>query len=91
MIFFVVSSSDELLFTNGGSTCRSCMECHKEASYARIDCPMNHCNMRFGCMESKGYKLFLCSDESQTKTTNLFKEKINMLSYVVPAMLEFRD
>lgn len=91
MIFFVVSSSDELLFTNGGSTCRECMERHKESSYARIDCPMNHCNMRFGCMESKGNVLFICSDELQTKTTKLFKEKLNMLSYVVPSMLEFRN
>lgn len=90
MTFFIVSSTGELLFTNGGSTCRECMSRHKGFSYTRIDCAVNHCNMRFGSMESKGYILHLCSDEAQTKTTALFKEKINMLSYVVPAMLEFR-
>lgn len=90
MTFFIASSTGELLFTNGGSTCRDCMSRHKGSFYTRIDCPVNHCNMRFGSMESKGYFLFLCSDEAQTKTTALFKEKINMLSYVVPAMLEFR-
>lgn len=91
MTFFIVSSTRELLFTNGGSTCRECMSHHKDSAYTRIDCPLNHCNVRFGSMDSKGYVLFLCSDESQTKTTTLFKEKINMLSYVVPAMLEFRN
>lgn len=90
MTFFIVSSTGELLFTNGGSTCRECMSRHKESSYTRIDCPVNHCIMRFGSMESKGCILLLCSDEAQTKTTALFKEKINMLSYVVPSMLEFR-
>lgn len=91
MTFFIVSSTGELLFTNGGSTCRECMSHHNESAYTRIDCPMSHCNMRFGRMESKGVILYLCSDETQTKTTALFKEKINMLSYVVPAMLEFRN
>lgn len=91
MTFFIISSTGELLFTNGGSTCRECMSQHKEAAYARIDCPMSHCNMRFGRMDSKGVILYLCSDETQTKTTALFKEKINILSYVVPAMLEFRN
>lgn len=91
MTFFVESSAGELLFTNGGSTCRECMLRHRESTYERIDCPMNQCNMRFGKLDSKGYNLFLCSDESQTKTTSLFREKINMLSYVVPAMLEFRN
>lgn len=91
MTFFIVSSVGELLFTNGGSTCRECMSRYKELSYTRIDCSMYQCSMRFGSMESKGFVLYLCSNESQTKTTALFKEKINMLSYVVPAMLEFRN
>lgn len=92
MKFFVLDKvNGNILFTNATAECLSCFAAHKDENYIRIECPLNEGCVRLGEKESGKYFFYLCTDETQTKTSKLFREKLEMLSYCVPSMMEFKD
>lgn len=91
MRFFVFTKQEELLFTNGGTTCTRCLKNLQDTNYCKVTCPDDSVERRLGKRDAKEYVLCLCSDSEATKTTKLFNEKIEMLSYSVPAMLHFKQ
>lgn len=92
MKFFVLDkASGNILFTNATTECLNCFVAHKEGNYIRIECPLNEGDVRLGGKEGNKYIFYLCSNEVQTKTSKLFHEKLEMLNYCVPSMIEFKN
>ncbi len=90
MTFIILDSQGELLFTNGGATCLNCLKDNEDKSYCRITCPDDTEERRFGKRVTKEHILYLCSKHVTTKTTKLFNEKIEMLTYSLPSMIQFK-
>ena len=90
MIYFVFDNQWTLLFTNGSKLCLDCIKKNREKSYCKITCPEDTEDRRFGKRETKEHILFLCSSQTKTKTTKLFNDKLEMLSYSIPSMMHFK-
>jgi light-regulated signal transduction histidine kinase (bacteriophytochrome) len=91
MKFFVYNNQGVLQFSNGNSVCLECQNQHKGENYCKLICPDDNLERRFGSKETNDCVLYLCSNQSVTKTTKLFKEKLEILAYTVPSMMHFKE
>lgn len=90
MRFFVLDFSGAVLFSNGNATCSDCLKGNQGKKYCKIECPDDKQARRFGKKENSDKLLCLCSKTTETKTTKLFNEKLEMLAYTVPSMMQFK-
>jgi len=91
MKFFIFNSKGQIQFSNGNPACFDCLNSSQEKVYCRITCPDDSEDRRFGRKKTKDYSLCLCCRLNETKTTKLFNEKLEMLAYSIPSMLEFKQ
>lgn len=91
MKYFIFNNQGDLLFSNGNNSCFECLKSHKGLLYCRIKCLDDLEERRFGQKLINNFSLCLCCKVNKTKTTKLFKEKLEMLSYSVPSMLDFKE
>ena len=91
MIFHIVNEEDKILFSNAQKECYDCIEKNAISICRTLFCPYSGEEKRIGFSCRKNMKLILCSDRRHTKTSKLFKEKIELLSYTVPSMLLFKN
>ena len=90
MIFHIVDNQSNAVFTNAHSECIECFNVNANKNCLKLECRTTGGSCRVGVVFRNNYRLYLCTDNKQTKTSKLFKEKIEMLSYVLPSMLEFK-
>jgi hypothetical protein len=90
MIFSVRDNTGSVLFDNTRNECSSCIDSYTEEC-RKINCPINGEERRLGVKQHREKNLFLCSSNRSTKTSKLFKEKIEFLAYIVPSMEWFRE
>lgn len=89
-IFHIVDESNNVLFTNTKQECNGCIATNANSSCRKLLCLYDKEERRLGFTQRKNTKLYLCSDCRATKTSKLFKEKVELLSYTLPSMLEFK-
>ena len=70
--------------------CRICLEKYKSDNTSVV-CSSNNDERRIGIKANKNNKIFLCSSKSATKTSKLFKEKIEILSYCIPSIIKVKE
>jgi adenosyl cobinamide kinase/adenosyl cobinamide phosphate guanylyltransferase len=81
----VLNSENELIVENLTNNCRNCLNaCNFEGKVIE-DCPEYGGKRRQGVKKTSKCQTFFCCDK--TKTTKLFKEKIEVLCYSYPDIL----
>lgn len=91
MIFHIVNDENFILFSNSKQECIDCLECNSISSCRKIVCPITKEERRVGYKYRQNTKLHLCSNIRETKTSTLFRAKIDILSYTIPSMLQFKS
>ncbi len=80
----LVDSCDKIIIDNLASECKKCFnECNTIGKLIE-KCPKYGEIRRFGKVENNNCSTFLCCNK--TKTTKLFREKIEALSYAFPEL-----
>lgn len=90
MIFHIVDEENRVLFTNSKQECINCIAVNAKSFSRKLVCPNSSEERRLGFAYRQTLTLFLCSNCRVTKTSKLFKEKIEFLSYTLPAMIDFK-
>lgn len=91
MIFYVTDENDKMLFSNAPQECYDCIRKNATSACHTLICPYGEKEKKIGFSYHKNMKLILCSDRQHTKTSKLFKEKIEFLSYTLPSMFLFKN
>ena len=81
MIFSARKNDGTVLFSNTRIECSLCISGCKE-DCRKIVCPVKDEDRRFGVKTHGDKSFFLCSDSRSTKTSKLFKEKIEFLGFL---------
>lgn len=91
MKILVRDAQKEIIFKNLDNTCLKCEEeCKNEGSI--YSCPVNRdIEIRQGKKQSNAGSFFLCCNKSVARTTKLFKGKLEMLVYSIPAIIETKE
>lgn len=84
MKFLVTDRNNREVINSLDEPCKECLK--TSVDYNRVTCPDNNEERRYGIKEYAGGRIFICTSSSSTKTTKLFKEKIEMLSYCIPSL-----
>lgn len=71
--------------------CEQCVCENLVMEYAKINCPCKGEERRLGSRTLKGIRFLLCCGLKDAKTTKLFKNKLEILSYSIPAILTIKD
>lgn len=83
--FHIKDSSDKIISENLTSECRSCYDnCNSIGNVVSV-CPIYNETRRQGKIKNNKSTTFLCCDT--TKTTKLFREKLEALSYAYPDLV----
>lgn len=90
MKFFIKSPDYDSSISNLDIDCNGCLEnCNTEGSLVPV-CKIDPSrSKRFGKQTTSKGIFFLCC--SQTKTTKLFKEKLEILKYTIPTFFKIND
>lgn len=90
MRFIVSDEQDNEIVKYLEENCKTCIKiCNTDSG--KILCPTDKEERRFGVKGLRGKKIFLCTSRSQTKTSKLFKEKIEMLVYSIPSIEKIKE
>lgn len=90
MKFLITDSYNKEIVNSLDEHCTNCfLNCSSDNS--SIICPSNNEERRYGIKENRGTKIFLCSSKNLTKTSKLFKEKIEMLVYSIPSIIKTKE
>lgn len=90
MKILVRDKQGEIIFQNIDSVCLKCeTECKNECSI--FLCPDNNDELRQGKRISNNGSFFICCNRSETKTSKLFKDKLEMLIYSVPTIKKIKE
>jgi K+-sensing histidine kinase KdpD len=90
MKFVITNEDDQILVSSVEVKCKSCIDnCTKECH--SLICPIYDEERKIGVARMKNKKIFLCTTKKASKTTRLFKEKINFLAYSIPSIETLKD
>lgn len=89
MKFLISDRSNREVVCSLDEYCKKCS--NSSVDYTKVICPNNNEERRYGIKEYAGGRIFICTSKSNTKTTKLFKEKIEMLSYCIPSFMKIKE
>lgn len=90
MRFFIKSIDDSTILSNIEEDCRECLDECNSIGILVPDCKIDPSKAkRYGKQVSEKGTIFLCCD--QTKTTKLFREKLELLKYTIPTIYKISN
>lgn len=89
MKFYIESNKGEKIASNLEDKCQSCLDACNTLGTINNNCFLEPLAKRNGIVQNKKGKVFLCCGE--TKTTKLFREKIENIAYAIPEFVQIRN
>ena len=91
MKILIKDDNNNTIVDNTDDTCKACIrDCQKPN--CKVLCPISNTEeRRMGKVNHKDKVLFLCSSRNMTKTSKLFDEKMAMLIYSIPSIINVQN
>jgi len=89
MKFLITDRNNREVINSLDEPCKICLK--TSVDYNRVTCPNDNQERRYGIKEYGGGRIFICTSRYAAKTTKLFKEKIELLSYCIPSFSTIKE